>query len=89
MKTWESWIRKLLFDAQLEKCPICEKDLGYDLVVDHNHETGEVRGLLHRRCNNMVAQVEIHTKKLNYIISRKLDEKIKSYLKDHIKLVVE
>ena len=34
------------------------------------HSTGEPRGLLHQQCNMKVAQIETHTKKLNYIISR-------------------
>lgn len=42
-----------LFDAQGGKCAICG---GHEesvlLSVDHNHETGEVRGLLCRPCNS-------------------------------------
>ena len=40
------------------------------LSMDHDHATGEPRGLLHQSCNMKVAQIETHTKKLNYIISR-------------------
>lgn len=33
-------------------CAICGgKDYGRDLAVDHDHETGAVRGLLCMRCN--------------------------------------
>jgi hypothetical protein len=35
---------------QCNKCAICQKDIGR-LVVDHNHDTGEVRGLLCNKCN--------------------------------------
>lgn len=42
-----------LFEAQDGKCKICgyvPKENEY-LVVDHNKETGEVRGLLCKKCN--------------------------------------
>lgn len=43
-ETYES-----LLHAQGHACAICEKIV--PLVVDHDHETGEVRGLLCRTCN--------------------------------------
>lgn len=32
-------------------CAICKEDDGRDLVIDHDHDTGRVRGLLCRGCN--------------------------------------
>ena len=51
-------VRMMLLQRQNGKCAICEKPISLqvvgnrsDYVVDHCHETGEVRGILHRSCN--------------------------------------
>ena len=85
----EKYIRKLFYDAQNGICPICNKPLYKDsfmqntynkLSLDHNHATGEPRALLHQACNMKVAQIETHTKKLNYIIPRQTEERIREYI---------
>lgn len=40
-------------ELQLNVCAICKEpcNSGHDLSVDHNHTTGQVRGLLCKRCN--------------------------------------
>lgn len=46
---------KNLLTAQNNKCAICNTDqskLKKELAVDHNHNTGKVRGLLCNRCNS-------------------------------------
>lgn len=47
---------KRLYDAQLGTCAICLRATGATrkLSVDHDHETGKVRGLLCRPCNDML-----------------------------------
>ena len=41
-----------LFDAQNGKCAICHKPKGkIAFMVDHNHNTGKIRGLLCWTCN--------------------------------------
>jgi DNA-directed RNA polymerase subunit RPC12/RpoP len=51
-----------MYDNQNGKCAICKKDyqLGGSkgLFVDHDHETKEVRGLLCRKCNSAIGQLE-------------------------------
>lgn len=42
---------------QGERCLLCDSE-DRDLVVDHCHRTGRVRGLLCRSCNTIVGQVE-------------------------------
>jgi len=32
-------------------CGLCKLPLGEDAYLDHNHETGELREFLHRKCN--------------------------------------
>lgn len=47
-----------LFESQSGKCKICgihQSQLDVALAVDHNHETGKVRGLLCRKCNTGIA----------------------------------
>lgn len=42
-----------MYASQDGKCAICglEMDEGRRLAVDHDHETGEIRGIIHLRCN--------------------------------------
>ncbi len=40
-----------MLDRQFYKCAICGIDITYDYVIDHSHDTGEIRGLLCNACN--------------------------------------
>lgn len=61
---------------QSGKCYLCNKEElgGKRLAVDHNHETGKVRGLLCRRCNTGLGHYE-KFRKSNSV------EKIEKYIK--------
>lgn len=46
---------QLMSDLNVGRCVICQRPPKRGrLVVDHNHKTGQVRGLLCRDCNLMV-----------------------------------
>ena len=50
-----------LFDEQGGKCAICGRSafgLKHALNVDHNHNTGQRRGLVCPKCNVFIAYVE-------------------------------
>ena len=59
---WAAWIKKSygmsakeytgLFEKQKGRCAICRNITKYRLCVDHDHETGLVRGLLCKPCNS-------------------------------------
>jgi hypothetical protein len=40
-----------LFNEGSEQCWICKQFTEYSLNVDHNHQTGQIRGLLCGKCN--------------------------------------
>lgn len=45
-----------LLNKQNNLCSICKQEK--QLYVDHNHETGEVRGLLCHKCNSGIGMLE-------------------------------
>ncbi len=50
---------KLLLDKQKGVCATCGSEFKRrEPVVDHCHETGDVRGLLCRRCNSVLGYVQ-------------------------------
>lgn len=61
---------KLLFDKQNGVCAICKQPetkrhitgAVYRLSVDHNHKNGLIRGLLCKRCNIILGQLEVDDK---------------------------
>lgn len=50
-----SWAIRHLKTVQNGLCPICMKEIDITIkgegVIDHDHDTGEIRGVLHRSCN--------------------------------------
>lgn len=54
-------IKRAIIKEQKGLCPICGKTLlnttARNMVVDHDHETGVIRGVLHRGCNGVEGKV--------------------------------
>ncbi len=48
IELWQYWG---MFLIQRGACNFCGEELNGRTCVDHNHETGNVRGILHQRCN--------------------------------------
>lgn len=50
-----SWMLRHLKEVQGGVCPLCRKVIDTSIkgegVIDHDHDTGEIRGVLHRSCN--------------------------------------
>lgn len=89
-KTWERNLRRnyrmtpddfnKLWKAQDGKCAICQVDMqprgrkSDAAAVDHNHATGEVRGLLCRSCNHGIGNLKDNPEVLmaaaEYLIER-------------------
>jgi len=41
-----------MYEEQDGSCPVCDKEIvAENSAIDHNHETGEVRGILCKNCN--------------------------------------
>ena len=47
-----------LWERQERKCAICSTPILLDAPIDHDHETGKVRGLLCHKCNRGLGQFE-------------------------------
>ncbi len=55
----------ILLKVQNGKCAICKKPPNhFNLAVDHCHETGKIRGLLHSKCNAAIGLLEDNPKLL-------------------------
>lgn len=64
-RTQQLSMTMLLLRRQGGNCAVCgipidtkTKGRGSDYALDHNHETGEVRGVLHRSCNSALGKLD-------------------------------
>jgi hypothetical protein len=60
-----------LFIKQNTVCPICMRQIKFKLgkfCIDHNHETGKVRGILHKGCNTALGLMHDSTERMLHAI---------------------
>lgn len=66
----DEYVQKML-DTQKYKCAICFKKISWNCHVDHDHISGEVRGLLCLTCNTGIGMlkddIQILTSAINYL----------------------
>lgn len=51
-------LREKLLQEQKGCCALCQQPVIDDAVLDHDHKTGLIRGVLHRGCNAMLGKIE-------------------------------
>ncbi len=51
-------LRNKLLEEQNNICLLCKTEIINDAVLDHNHKTGNIRGVLHRGCNCLLGKIE-------------------------------
>lgn len=58
-----------MFLSQAGNCALCKEPfLNGDVVVDHSHTTGKVRGILHRTCNTVLGHAKDRIEILNLAV---------------------
>lgn len=55
--------RERLLTEQGGRCALCLRVIRRDPVLDHDHHTGAVRGVLHRGCNALLGKIENNHKR--------------------------
>lgn len=81
----------MLLEYQGYRCVLCGKPLNFRqnsqrrgrIVVDHNHDTGEIRGLMHVYCNvalGIIENPEILHSALKHIESNGIYDEFKGFL---------
>ena len=51
-------LRQQQLGLQGNQCGLCCDTIVDDAVLDHDHSTGQIRGVLHRGCNALLGKIE-------------------------------
>lgn len=80
-----STTRAELRDRQNCKCGICQLPVSLDsAVLDHDHRTGAVRGVLHRGCNSLLGKLENNAAKYGVSDIGSFTNGVAQYLRNHM-----
>lgn len=76
--------RLQLLQAQSGLCALCgEPILPGQAVLDHDHETGHIRGVLHRGCNALEGQI-VNSMPRNQLTDARLQEIFRRWTAYHM-----
>uniref|UniRef100_A0AAU7J8Y1 Endonuclease VII n=1 Tax=Xanthomonas phage MK21 TaxID=3148942 RepID=A0AAU7J8Y1_9CAUD len=81
-------LRIKLAAEQGNRCCLCQGQLGLkaplDPCLDHNHQTGAIRGVLHRGCNALLGRVENNAGRYGVRDVPAFCSGIPNYLRSHL-----
>lgn len=81
-------VRNDLAIQQGNRCAICKGQIGIkaplDPVLDHDHQTGAVRGVLHRGCNSLLGKIENNAPRYGVRDVFAFTNGVASYLSKHL-----
>ncbi len=88
-------IKEVLYETQQGKCRLCGKPLENKSVLDYDHKTGIIRGLICNRCNVLLNHKDRNHHNFknldNSVMNLKYEEKalIRNALNDIIKVLLQ
>ena len=84
LKTTEvAVIRERLAKANNNRCALCQLPLTKP-VLDHDHATGAVRGVLHNGCNALLGKLENNYKRYGVVNLAAFSNGVAAYLQRHV-----
>lgn len=77
--------RAEMLEAQGARCAICQLPVAAkEAVLDHDHKTGAVRGVLHRGCNSLLGKIENNAPRYGVRNVAAFTNGVAAYLRNHM-----
>jgi hypothetical protein len=78
-------LRVAMLNTQEGRCALCALPLPVDKsVLDHDHATGAVRGVLHRGCNALLGKIENNAARYGVANIAAFTNGVAGYLRNHM-----